>query len=76
MKTEEFYYDLPENLIAQYPIEDREASRMLVLDKITGEIQHSYFKKVIDYLNKGDCLVLNDTREGEKGKTRKSNFCC
>lgn len=62
MKTEEFYYDLPENLIAQYPIEDREASRMLVLDKITGEIQHSYFKKVIDYLNKGDCLVLNDTR--------------
>ncbi|NLV75691.1 MAG: tRNA preQ1(34) S-adenosylmethionine ribosyltransferase-isomerase QueA [Tissierellia bacterium] len=62
MKTEEFYYDLPENLIAQYPIEDREASRMLVLDKITGEIQHSYFKKVINYLNKGDCLVLNDTR--------------
>lgn len=62
MKTEDFYYELPESLIAQHPIDNREASRMLVLDKKTGEIQHKIFKNVLDYLNKGDCLVLNDTR--------------
>ena len=62
MKTEDFYYELPESLIAQHPIDNREASRMLVLDKKTGEIQHKVFKNILDYLNKGDCLVLNDTR--------------
>ncbi|MBU5439657.1 tRNA preQ1(34) S-adenosylmethionine ribosyltransferase-isomerase QueA [Tissierella sp. MSJ-40] len=62
MKTEDFYYDLPEELIAQYPIENREESRLLVLDRETGIVEHKRFKNIIDYLNPGDCLVLNDTR--------------
>ncbi len=62
MKTEDFYYDLPEELIAQYPIENREESRLLVLDKETGAVEHKQFKDIIDYLNPSDCLVLNDTR--------------
>ena len=62
MKTEDFYYDLPEDLIAQHPIENREESKLMILDKKTGNIEHKKFKNIIDYLNKGDCLVLNDTR--------------
>ncbi len=62
MRTEDFYYNLPEELIAQHPIADREASRMLILDKNTGEIEHRHFRDIVNYLNKGDCLVLNDTR--------------
>ncbi|GMG97819.1 tRNA preQ1(34) S-adenosylmethionine ribosyltransferase-isomerase QueA [Tepidimicrobium xylanilyticum] len=62
MKTEDFYYDLPEELIAQYPIEDREESRLLVLDKKTGKLEDRIFKDIIDYFYPGDCLVLNDTR--------------
>lgn len=62
MKTSDFYYDLPEELIAQYPLNNREESRLLVLDKETGRIEHGKFKDVVDYLNPGDCLVLNDTR--------------
>lgn len=62
MKTNDFYYDLPEELIAQYPLNNREESRLLVLDKETGRIEHGKFKDVVDYLNPGDCLVLNDTR--------------
>ncbi len=62
MKTEDFYYDLPEGLIAQHPLENREESRLMVLDKKTGNIEHKRFKNIIDYLDKGDCLVLNDTR--------------
>lgn len=62
MKKEDFYYDLPEELIAQRPIENREESRLLVLNKNTGSIEHKKFKDVIDYLQPGDCLVLNDTR--------------
>lgn len=62
MKTKDFYYELPEELIAQHPLEDRVESRLLVLDKKTGEIEHKRFKDIIDYLNKGDTLVLNDTR--------------
>lgn len=62
MKTEDFYYDLPEELIAQYPIEDREESRLLLLDKETGNIEDRIFKDIIDYLHPGDCLVLNDTK--------------
>lgn len=62
MKTKDFYYELPEELIAQHPLEDRVESRLLVLDKKTGEIEHKHFKDIIDYLNKGDTLVLNDTR--------------
>jgi len=62
MKLSDFYYDLPEELIAQEPIEQREMSRLMVLDKTTGSIEHRIFKDIIDYLEKGDCLVLNDTR--------------
>ena len=62
MKTSEFYYELPENLIAQVPLKDRTSSRLLVLDKNTGEIEHKTFKDIIDYLNPGDTLVLNNTR--------------
>lgn len=62
MKTSDFYYDLPEELIAQTPIEPRDASRMLVMDKKTGAVQHKHFYDIIDYLQKGDCLILNDSR--------------
>ena len=62
MKTKDFYYDLPEELIAQDPLEKREMSKLMVLDKKTGEIEHKVFKDVIDYLNPGDCLVINDTK--------------
>ncbi len=62
MKKEDFNFFLPEELIAQHPLANREESRLLVLDKVTGEIEHKKFTNIIDYLNKGDCLVLNDTR--------------
>ena len=62
MKTEDFDYELPERLIAQTPIEKRDASRMLILDKNTGEITHKHFSDIIDYLEVGDTLVLNDTK--------------
>ena len=62
MKTEDFYFDLPENQIAQVPLEDRESSKLLFLDKQTGEIKHQSFKDIVDYLEEGDCLILNDTR--------------
>lgn len=62
MRTKDFYYDLPEELIAQVPIENRDSSNLLVLDKITGNIEHRLFKDIIEYLNEGDTLVLNDTR--------------
>ena len=62
MKTSDFYYDLPEELIAQTPIEPRDTSRLLVFNKDSGELCHRHFYDVIDYLNSGDCLVLNDTR--------------
>ena len=62
MKTSDFKYDLPEELIAQVPIEDRSSSRLMVVDKKTGHIEHRVFKDIIDYLEEGDCLVLNDTR--------------
>ncbi|NLJ78397.1 MAG: tRNA preQ1(34) S-adenosylmethionine ribosyltransferase-isomerase QueA [Tissierellia bacterium] len=62
MKTKDFFYNLPEELIAQYPIEDRESSRLMILDKDKGSIAHRRFRNIIDYLDRGDCLVLNDTR--------------
>jgi S-adenosylmethionine:tRNA ribosyltransferase-isomerase len=62
MKTKDFYYELPEELIAQHPLKNREESRLLILDRKTGEIEHRKFKDIVDYLNPGDCLVLNDTR--------------
>ena len=62
MKTHDFWYDLPEELIAQTPLERRDGSRLMVLNRETGEIQHKHFYDVIDYLNPGDCLVMNDSR--------------
>ena len=62
MKTEDFDYDLPEELIAQSPLKDRSSSRLLILDKETGEITHEHFYNIINYLNKDDILVLNDTK--------------
>ena len=62
MKTSDFYYDLPEELIAQTPLEKRDTSRLLALDRVTGEIAHKHFYDILDYLNPGDCLVMNDSR--------------
>ena len=62
MKTSDFYFDLPEELIAQDPLEDRTSSRLLVLNKETGSITHKVFKDIKDYLKPGDCLVLNNTK--------------
>lgn len=62
MKTKDFYYDLPKELIAQDPLQDRSGSRLLVLDKNTGAIEHSIFRDITGYLKKGDCLVLNNTK--------------
>ena len=62
MKKSDFYFDLPEELIAQTPLERRDASRLLLLDHETGEITHKHFFDLPDYLNPGDCLVLNDSR--------------
>lgn len=62
MKTHDFWYDLPEELIAQTPLQDRTSSKLLVLDRVTGETAHRHFYDIIDYLNSGDCLVMNDSR--------------
>ena len=62
MKTEDFNYYLPEELIAQTPLKNRDESRLMVLDKTTGEIEHKHFYDIIDYLKPGDCLVINDTK--------------
>lgn len=62
MRKEDFYFDLPEELIAQDPLKDRSSSRLLVLDKETGRVEHHVFREIIDYLQEGDCLVINDTK--------------
>lgn len=62
MNVKDFYYELPEELIAQDPLEDRSSSRLMVLDKSTGEVEHKTFKNILEYLRPGDCLVLNNTR--------------
>ena len=62
MKTKDFYYDLPEELIAQTPVEPRDASRLMTLDKTTGAIGHYHFRDIVDLLQEGDCLILNDSR--------------
>ena len=62
MKTRDFWYDLPEELIAQTPLEQRDTSRLCVLDKQTGAVTHKHFYDIIDYLQPGDCLVMNDSR--------------
>jgi S-adenosylmethionine:tRNA ribosyltransferase-isomerase len=62
MNLKDFYYELPEELIAQEPLEERDSSRLLVLNKENGEITHNTFRDIIKYFKKGDCLVLNNTR--------------
>ena len=62
MKTSDFFYDLPEELIAQTPLEKRDTSRLLALDRVTGAVSHKHFYDIIDYLKPGDCLVMNDSR--------------
>ncbi|MGV1062597.1 tRNA preQ1(34) S-adenosylmethionine ribosyltransferase-isomerase QueA [Clostridium perfringens] len=75
MKVSDFYFELPEELIAQYPLEKRDSSRLMVLDKKNGEIEHRKFHDILEYLNEGDTLVLNNTRVlparliGEKEET-------
>ena len=62
MDVKDFYYELPQELIAQDPLDDRASSRLMVLDKHTGAIEHKVFRDIIDYLNPGDCLVINNTK--------------
>ena len=61
-KTKDFWYDLPQELIAQTPLEKRDSSRLLVMNKETGELSHRHFYDIVEYLNPGDCLVMNDSR--------------
>lgn len=62
MKTQDFFYDLPEELIAQTPLQQRDSSRLMVLDRITGEVKNRHFYDILEYLQPGDCLVMNDSR--------------
>ena len=62
LKTSDFWYDLPEELIAQTPLQQRDSSRLLVLNRETGEVAHRHFYDIVDYLQPGDCLVMNDSR--------------
>ena len=62
MKTHDFWYDLPEELIAQTPLQKRDSSRLLVMDRVSGAVNHRHFYDVLDYLQPGDCLVMNDSR--------------
>ena len=62
MKTSDFYYDLPEELIAQDPLADRSSSRLMVMDRNTGAVTHRHFRDITEYLMPGDCLVINNTR--------------
>jgi S-adenosylmethionine:tRNA ribosyltransferase-isomerase len=62
LKVSEFYFDLPEELIAQHPLKDRDSSRLMLLNKYSGEIEHKTFRDIVEYIHEGDCLVLNNTR--------------
>ena len=62
MNKSDFFYDLPEELIAQHPVEPRDSSRLMVVDRVSGEIQHKHFYDILDELHEGDCLILNNTR--------------
>ena len=82
MKTSDFYYDLPQELIAQTPLQRRDSSRLMTLDRHSGAIGHHHFYELPDFLREGDCLVLNNSRvlparligRRETGVRRK--FCC
>ena len=83
MKVTDYYFDLPQEQIAQDPLEDRSSSRLLVLDKETGEYSHHVFREITEFLKPGDCLVLNNTKviparlfgekRGDSGKNRDSS---
>jgi len=62
MNLHDFYYELPQELIAQDPLPDRSGSRLLLLDRKTGETEHHIFRDIVDYLNPGDCLAVNNTK--------------
>ena len=62
MNVKDYDYDLPEELIAQDPLEDRSSSRLMVLDRQTGEVEHKHFTDILEYLHPGDCLVINNTK--------------
>jgi len=62
LKTSDFYYDLPKELIAQDPLEDRSGSRLMLINKETGELSHHIFREIVDFIDPGDCLVINETR--------------
>ena len=62
MKTSDYFYDLPKELIAQTPLEPRDSSRLLVLDRESGKIEHKHFYDIADFLSEGDCLILNNSR--------------
>ena len=62
LKVTDFDYDLPEHFIAQEPLEPRDSSKLMLLDKQTGEIEHRIFRDIVQYLNRGDILVMNNTR--------------
>ena len=62
MNVRDFYFELPQELIAQDPLEDRSSSRLLALDKNTGAMEHRHFRDIVEYLRPGDCLVINDTK--------------
>ena len=62
MKKSDFYYDLPKELIAQHPAEPRDSARLMHIDRKTGGIEHRIFRDVTDYLQPGDCLIINDTK--------------
>ena len=61
-KKSEFYYDLPEDLIAQTPLKKRDDSRLMVMEKLSGKLAHDHFYNIADYLQEGDCLILNDSK--------------
>ena len=75
MKTSDFYYDLPKELIAQDPLEDRSASRLMHLNKETGEYEHGHFRDILKYLKPGDCLVINDTNSGASLRFESRHRC-
>ena len=80
MKKSDFYFDLPERLIAQHPLEQRDSSRMLVMDRKTGALSHRHFHDLIEYVKPGDCLVMNDSRRAswaaQRGALRRSRSSC
>lgn len=69
MDVKDFYFDLPQELIAQDPLEDRASSRLLVLDRSTGEVEHRKFRDILEYLNPGDCLVIQTQRSFRQGSS-------